>query len=107
MKPLFVGLPILGLVFSLCVATAEAGVLDIPRNSENTIHVQPRGYLYAHPVDYWWHKDPSASGSWDYFTPVKHFDEPVRLSKSVRGVLGEETSVLVPSERVESWKELP
>lgn len=30
-----------------------------------------------HPVDYWWHLEPSEKGRWDYATPREHAFEPV------------------------------
>ncbi|MBF0195406.1 MAG: hypothetical protein HQL71_12665 [Magnetococcales bacterium] len=43
---------------------------------------------YAHPVDYWWHLDPSATGSWDYFSPVKHVAQPIPLARGTVSTLG-------------------
>ena len=79
MKNIFLKGLVFVFVFLVCVNDMSADVLDIPRNAGDKVQIHLYPQHYAHPVDYWWYKDPSASGSWDYFTPVKRYDEPVRL----------------------------
>ncbi|NGZ06943.1 MAG: hypothetical protein G8237_11370 [Magnetococcales bacterium] len=57
----------------------QAGEFIVPHQPGDTITIHVRPELYAHPVDYWWQKDPSSQGSWDYFTPVAHLHQPVKL----------------------------
>lgn len=64
-----------------CLATwiAHAGELAVPHQPGDKISVYVRPGLYAHPTDYWWQKDPSSQGTWNYFTPVDQLYQPVRL----------------------------
>ncbi|MBF0438691.1 MAG: hypothetical protein HQL93_06165 [Magnetococcales bacterium] len=59
--------------------TANAGDFVVPHQPGDKIEVHVRPSRYAHPTDYWWQKDPSSQGAWDYFTPVDHLYQPVRI----------------------------
>lgn len=59
---------------------SHAGELVVPHKPGDRIEVHVQPVRYAHPVDYWWHLDPT-KGSWDYFTPVTHLHQPVPLER--------------------------
>lgn len=70
---------LLALTVVLSAQTVQAGNFSIPHNLEDQIIIHTYPDLYAHPVDYWWQRNPSERGSWDYFSPVKHVQAPVKL----------------------------
>ncbi|MBF0370777.1 MAG: hypothetical protein HQL52_15105 [Magnetococcales bacterium] len=51
----------------------------MPLNQTNAIPVKVRS-KFAHPVEYWWHKDPSYTGDWDYYTPVVDSSLPIPVT---------------------------
>ncbi|MBF0446936.1 MAG: hypothetical protein HQL67_01925 [Magnetococcales bacterium] len=59
--------------------TVKAGTLTVPHNKQDRVIVYTYTTLYAHPIDYWWHLNPSESGSWDYFSPVDSIRQPIAL----------------------------
>ncbi|MEO5347194.1 MAG: hypothetical protein H7834_12565 [Magnetococcus sp. YQC-9] len=60
-------------------SSAIAGDFIVPHQPGDTVTIHVRPGRYAHPSDYWWQRDPSSQGKWDYFTPVDHLQQPVRL----------------------------
>ncbi|MBF0629129.1 MAG: hypothetical protein HQL91_13005 [Magnetococcales bacterium] len=64
-----------------------AGELVVPHQPGDTVTIHVRPDLYAHPSDYWWQKNPSSQGSWDYFTPVDHLHQPIKLERNQTGEL--------------------
>lgn len=77
--------PVAALLLALNGGNALAGELIVPHQPGDTISIHVRPGRYAHPSDYWWQRDPSSQGKWDYFTPVDHLRQPVLLEP------GEET----------------
>jgi|SaaInl8_120m_RNA_FD_contig_31_2049914_length_953_multi_4_in_0_out_0_2 hypothetical protein len=71
--------------------TVKAGPLQTPYGQQEKMIIYTQSTPYAHPVDYWWHLDPSASGSWDYFSPVKHVAQPIPLTRGTVSTLGTPT----------------
>ncbi|MEO5379120.1 MAG: hypothetical protein H7832_15270 [Magnetococcus sp. DMHC-6] len=75
------GLTALGVMFMVQTGYCEtlydfqtSGIL--PTNGSYSIK-------YANPVEYWWEKNPSQTGSWDYFTPMPNMKEPIPVIKRV------------------------
>ncbi|MBF0212709.1 MAG: hypothetical protein HQM00_03985 [Magnetococcales bacterium] len=62
-----------------------AGELIVPHQPGDSVTLHVRPGRYAHPSDYWWQKDPSTQGAWDYFTPVDHLHQPVLLEAQPTG----------------------
>lgn len=38
-------------------------------------------HIQVTPVNYWWFREPSTRGDWDYFSPVSQPQEPVLMPK--------------------------
>ncbi|MBF0272590.1 MAG: hypothetical protein HQL98_11075 [Magnetococcales bacterium] len=83
MKNLFLLLALLTLIVDS--ATLQAGELIVPHQPGDTVALHVRPDRYAHPSDYWWQKDPSSQGTWDYFTPVDHLYQPIKLEAPPTG----------------------
>ena len=66
---------------TLVGGVAQAGTLQVPHNKQDRVIIYTQKTQFAHPVDYWWHLDPSASGSWDYFSTVQSVDQPLPLER--------------------------
>lgn len=82
-------------MINLLIASSAltAGELVVPHQPGDKVMVYVHPSRYAHPVDYWWHKEPSMQGNWDYFTPVEHINQPVLLETQP----GKEQSKLAPA----------
>lgn len=73
--------PLVGMMVLASSGKALAGTLSVPHGQEDRVIVYTYKMQYAHPVDYWWHLNPSASGSWDYFSPIRSIQQPVPLEQ--------------------------
>jgi hypothetical protein len=75
----------------LGVGTAQGGTLQVPHSKQDRVIVYTYKTPFAHPVDYWWHLNPSSSGSWDYFSPVQTSSQPLPLEKGAVPTIGTPT----------------
>jgi hypothetical protein len=84
---------VLALVITVTVGagTAQAGALQVPHNKQDRVIVYTKKTPYAHPIDYWWHLNPSSSGSWDYFSPVHTVSQPMPLERGTVSTYGTPT----------------
>ncbi|MBF0164007.1 MAG: hypothetical protein HQM01_05770 [Magnetococcales bacterium] len=89
-------LPVATLLFALDAGVASAGEFIVPHQPGDQIAVHVRPGRYAHPSDYWWQRDPSSQGRWDYFTPVDHLRQPVLLEPGEESGGWNQTLRLVP-----------
>lgn len=62
-----------------------AGLLSVPHRSQDKVIVHTYPAKFAHPVDYWWHLDPSTSGAWDYFSTVPDTEQPIAVEQGAPG----------------------
>lgn len=72
-----------GLLVSL--GQAEAGQLMVPHQDQDEVIVHTYPEKFAHPVDYWWHLNPSETGTWDYFSPVNDPFQPIVVEQGAPG----------------------
>ncbi len=86
-KKLFL-LPALAMALVTGVKAADAGTLQVPHNKNDRVIIYTKKTPYAHPVDYWWHLNPSSTGTWDYFAPVKVVDQPMPLERGITATYG-------------------
>lgn len=77
---------LLGVILLFGVEYGEAGVLSVPHGPEDQVIVYTYPMKFAHPTDYWWHLNPSESGSWDYFSPVDAVYAPIPVEQGAPGL---------------------
>jgi hypothetical protein len=89
-------------IFSILalVATIIIGATSVQADSSDKKQLRPpqnrmliytQSTPYAHPIDFWWHLDPSTSGSWDYFSPVQNVAQPMPLHRGTVSTFGTPT----------------
>ena len=64
---------------------AQAGQLMVPHQDQDEVIVHTYPEKFAHPVDYWWHLNPSQAGAWDYFSPVNDPYQPIVVEQGAPG----------------------
>ncbi|HIJ85797.1 MAG: hypothetical protein HW380_718 [Magnetococcales bacterium] len=69
----------------LAAGHAGAGQLMVPHQDQDEVIVHTYPEKFAHPVDYWWHLNPSQAGAWDYFSPVQDSYQPVVVEQGAPG----------------------
>ena len=73
---------------TLWAGTVQAGVLQVPHDKQDRVIVYAKKTPYANPVDYWWHLNPSATGNWDYFSPVSSIRQPLAVERGTVPTVG-------------------
>ena len=68
--------------------TLHAGTFQLPHSKQDRVIVYTYKTQFAHPVDYWWHLNPSESGTWDYYSPVRDSEQPLALERGTRETYG-------------------
>ena len=81
----------LATTISFGAVTVKAGPAQALYGQQEKMLIYTQPTTYAHPVDFWWHLDPSASGSWDYFSPVQHVAQPIALTRGTVSTVGTPT----------------
>ncbi|MBF0453772.1 MAG: hypothetical protein HQL72_03015 [Magnetococcales bacterium] len=78
----------LATTLTLGAGAAQAGMLQVPHNAQDRVIVYTYKTQFAHPIDYWWHLNPSESGSWDYFSPVRDVAQPLPVERGTLPTFG-------------------
>lgn len=69
----------------LLLDQAHAAQLMVPHQDQDEVVVHTYPEKFAHPVDYWWHLNPSEAGAWDYFSPINDPYQPVVVEQGAPG----------------------